>query len=118
MKRILIYILPLVTLAACKESPIIEENPDACSITATVKDLTGLDGCNFVFELTDGTKLIPERRTYIQAPSAEADPVYYYQFKDGAKVQIGFQDSQALSACMAGRMIFITCIKNLPATEQ
>ena len=84
----------------------------ACSQEAIVKDLRSLDGCDFVFELTDGTRLIPERRVYIQAPSQQDDPIYYFEFKDGDKVKISYQDSHLLGACMAGKIVFITCISS------
>ena len=84
-----------------------------CSQEATVKDLRSLDGCDFVFELKDGTRLIPERRVYIQAPKQEEDPIYYFQMNDGQKVTISYHDTQLLGACMAGKIVFITCITSV-----
>ena len=89
-----------------------------CSQEATVKDLRSLDGCDFVFELTDGTHLIPERRVYIQAPKQEDDPIYYFQMKDGEKVTISYRDTQLLGTCMAGKIVFVTCITAIQTTEE
>ena len=86
---------------------------DGCSTEAVIKDLTGLDGCGFVLELNDGTRLIPERRIYIQAPTNEDDPIYHFEMKDGKKVKISYRDSELLGACMAGEIVFITCITSL-----
>lgn len=97
----------------CSETKVIRCFPNPCSVEATVVDLRSLDGCDFVFELSDGTRLLPERRTYIQAPTKEADPVYHYQFVNGAKVGISYEESLALSACMAGRIVFVTCLSDL-----
>jgi len=89
-----------------------------CATEAVVKDLTGLDGCGFVFELADGTRLIPEHRTYIQAPKKEDDPIYYFQMKDSEKVKISYRESQLLGVCMAGPIVFITCITPLEKTGE
>lgn len=89
---------------------------DSCSTEAVIKDLTGLDGCGYILELNDGTRLIPERRTYIQAPSKEDDPIYYFQMSDGHKVKISYRPTQLLGTCMAGEIVFITCISSLEPT--
>lgn len=110
-------ILALVLIGASCEKKESSVDP-ACSQEAVVKDLTGLDGCDFVFQLADGTTLIPERRTYIQAPSKEDDPLYYFEMKDGEKVKISYRDSELLGACMAGEIVFITCITSLEPNEE
>lgn len=86
--------------------------PVECEIEAVVKDLSDLDGCGLVLELKDGTRLIPERRTYIQAPTKEDDPIYYFQLRDGQKVKITYRTTQLLGTCMAGEIVFITCISS------
>ena len=106
MKQGLVFVFGFLMMAASCE----KDSVNGCSKDATVIDLTGLDGCNFAFELNDGTRLLPERRTYIQAPSKEEDPVYHYQFVAGTKVRLGFEESLAVGICMAGRIVFVTCI--------
>lgn len=83
-----------------------------CTTTAVVKDLTGLDGCGFVFELADGTRLEPARRVYSQAPKPEDDPLYYFELKEGDTVRISYEETKALTTCMAGKFVYITCIKS------
>lgn len=74
-------------------------------------DMTGLDGCGLMFELADGTRLEPEMRTYVQAPTKEEDPLYHFELKAGQTVKIDWQESTGLaSICMAGPIVFITCI--------
>jgi len=105
--------LSLILTLACLGASCEKKNSDvapACAEVATVKDLRTLDGCDFVLELKDGTRLIPERRVYIQAPKPEEDPIYYFQMKDGEKVTISYRDSQLPGACMAGKIVFVTCI--------
>jgi hypothetical protein len=84
-----------------------------CSTTAIVKDLTGLDGCGLVFELSDGSRLEPTKRTYIQAPKPEEDPLYYFELKAGDTVRISYKEEpSAMSICMVGKVVFVTCIKS------
>lgn len=90
--------------------------PVGCEIEAVVKDLSKLDGCGLVLEQKDGTRLIPERRTYIQAPTKEDDPIYYFQMSDGQKVKISYRPTQLLGTCMVGEIVFITCISSLEPT--
>jgi hypothetical protein len=82
-----------------------------CTKTAIVKDLTGLDGCGFALELANGSKLIPQRLVYIQAPDPAQDPIYYFQFKAGQKVCFDYREAEGVDTCMAGKLVFITCIK-------
>jgi hypothetical protein len=115
MKYFLIIFAMGAFLANCSDHKI---DPQSCSVNATVVDLRSLDGCDFAFELEDGSRLLPERRTYIRAPSKESDPVYYYQFTNGARVKIGFVQSPGLGVCMAGEMVFVTCITDLTDSNQ
>lgn len=88
-----------------------EECIRGCAQSATVKDLTGLDGCGFVLELADGSRLVPQKLTYIQAPDPEQDPGFYFNFVDGQKVWFDFKAADGVDACMAGQLVFLTCIK-------
>ena len=108
-----IFIILLFTLNSCTQA---EELPDAnCGTMATVKDLTGLDGCGFVFELEDGTRLDP----YIPAQSnssGQQSPLQNFTLTDGQRVTIGYQVRNDVgSACMAGTIVEITCINKVTA---
>ncbi|MFM8744579.1 MAG: hypothetical protein ACKODM_14805, partial [Cytophagales bacterium] len=65
MKRV-IFILTITALAACSKQQVSKRNN--CGTLATLRDLRGLDGCGFVFELTDGKKLEPLRMFYCGTP--------------------------------------------------
>jgi hypothetical protein len=110
------FIVLLTALLQCGgdgESETIKCFPMECSTVATVKDLNGLDGCGLIFELLDGTRLEPERRVYVQPPTPEQDPLYYFELKAGEKVQISYIESNDMaSVCMVGKVVFITCIKS------
>ena len=79
-------------------------------VKATVKALN-LDGCQFALDLSDGTRLIPEKRVYVQAPKKEDDPAYYFNFVDGTEVCIQYTNSNVANACMAGQTVFLTQIE-------
>jgi hypothetical protein len=102
-----IFIILLITLNSCTKA---EELPEAnCGTLATVKDLTGLDGCGFVFELEDGTRLEPYIPT--QNTSGQPSPLQNFTLTDGQRVTIDYQvRNDVASVCMAGPMVEITCI--------
>jgi hypothetical protein len=85
----------------------------SCSTRATVRNLTGFDGCGFVFELEDGTRLEPVRVFYCGtepfAPPTD-DPLYNFEFVDGKKVRINYELANAGSICMVGPSVKITCL--------
>jgi len=101
----------LLSLFQCHSSSELDTCSDSgCATEAKVVDMTGLDGCGIMFELADGTRLEPERRTYITAPTIEEDPLYHFELKVGQQVKISWEESLALSACLAGPIVFVTCI--------
>jgi hypothetical protein len=93
-----------------KDEPNIIKCGGPCFNLATVKDLSGLDGCGFVLELADGTRLIPQRLVYVQPPDPSQDPGFYFNFVDGQKVFFDFRETEGVDACMAGKLVFLTCI--------
>ncbi len=92
------------------------------AVFATVKDLTGLDGCGYVFELSDGTRLEPQMLAYCGNPPLPSEitenPLYNFQFVDGKTVRINYEVvPDAMSICMAGKIVKITCIEEVNAGE-
>ena len=111
--RIICILLISIIWAGCSD----EMNDQKCSALATVVDLTGLDGCGFVFELEDGTRLEPVRMMYCGTPPLPAevtqDPLYDFEFANGKKVLIDYDEVEYGSYCMAGQTVKITCISDL-----
>ena len=112
-----IVLLSLVLFSACEEEI---TSPKTCptGTMGTVKDLTGLDGCGFVFELPDGTRLQPLRLMYCGTPplskEVTEDPLYNFQFVDGKVVRIRYEEvKDAMSVCMVGKMVRITCLEEM-----
>jgi hypothetical protein len=123
MKTLLSILLVLsasVIFWSCDEDPLKVSCDNA--VFATVKDLTGLDGCGFVFELADGTKLEPQMLGYCGTPplpkEVTENPLYNFQFTDGKQVRIGFEEvTDAASICMVGKIVKITCIEEFTPAE-
>lgn len=67
---------------------------------AVLRDLSGLDGCTWVFELEDGQRLEPVNLHQ-----------YDLELKDGLEVKIQYAEAtDMMSICMAGKMVNISCI--------
>ena len=100
MKNVLLSLALLAFVFAagsCKDTDDICPNGQ----TATLKDLTGLDGCGFVIQLQDGTLLEPiNLNEFVTAPV------------DGQTVQVEYDTVLAcISICMTGNMVQITCLE-------
>jgi hypothetical protein len=116
MKKLLV--LTLLIFSACSKEVVKTSN---CAVEATVRDLTGLDGCGFVFELNDGTRLEPLRLLYCGTPplgpEITNDPLYNFQFVEGKKVKISYEQVEGGSYCMVGPLVKITCLTELSVSE-
>lgn len=65
---------------------------------AEIVDMTGLDGCNFMIKLKDGSRLEP----------INLEEIFK---KNGLKVVVSYELYNGMSVCMAGKMIQITNIR-------
>ncbi len=108
-----LFAVLLFTAFRCDTVEVIHCFPQCCEQTAVVKDLNGLDGCSIGLELENDELLIPERRVYVQAPKPEEDPAYYFEFVPGDTVCIAYNEVELMTSCMAGKDVFLTCIKKI-----
>ena len=116
----LLFLSTSVTFWCCEEDMMTVSCDNA--VLATVKDLSGLDGCGFVFEVADGTRLEPQMLGYCGTPplprEVTENPLYNFQWVDGKQVRIGFEEiPDAISICMVGKIVKITCIEEINTTE-
>jgi hypothetical protein len=120
MYKIGLILLFILTFSSCKKEEGIQKA--GCTTQATVRDLTGLDGCGFVFELEDGTRLEPLRIFYCGTPPVPKempkDPLLDFVFEAGKKVKIGYELTESASICMVGPMVKITCIEEISPTSE
>lgn len=74
-------------------------------VRATVVDMTGLDGCQFLLKLEDGEKLEP----------INLDPAYK---KDGLPIWIRYiYPKGSMSICMVGKMVKLIAIEKRAVNE-
>lgn len=100
-----------------------------CGTFATVRDMTGLDGCGFVFEIAGEANseaisdaspqyLEPIRLRFCGTPPLSeeitSDPLFNFEFVDGKKVWISYEIVEDYgSYCMVGKVVRITCLTEL-----
>lgn len=113
MKRL----LPLLTTAILAISCADDTLDKTCRVPATVRDLTGLDGCGFVFQLSDGTNILPVLPFCGTPPFPEEwenNPLRTFEFIDGKRVLISYEEmNDGASICMSGTAARITCLTEL-----
>lgn len=97
-----------LTFTACKQ----QTSAPACEggVDATVVDLAGLDGCQYVFELSDGARLLPQ----MPADGTAGDPLSNFIFGAGKKVTITYEAVDGMTTCMAGKLVKINCLVEHP----
>lgn len=98
MKQFVIFVLLSMFTFSCNP---IKTTSSKCTTEGKVKDMTGLDGCKFLIELADGTKLNP-----IEFSDKS------FELKDGQKIRFSYESVDAMNICMAGETVKITCISN------
>ncbi|GGF15247.1 hypothetical protein GCM10011383_28140 [Hymenobacter cavernae] len=96
MRTLLLPSLLLLGLLSCKEQ---EQMEPLCITPATVKDLTGLDGCGYVLVLSSGQRLEPRGSVWQDFPK-----------KDGQSVQVAYHSVSGASICMVGDLVELECI--------
>ena len=84
----------------------------SCDLEATVKDLTGLDGCGKVLVLENGEKLIPLVHC-ATPPLSDGDEFILHKMEDGMKVTFSYEEIERMNICMAGKTVRITCISEV-----
>jgi|TARA_Y100000385_G_C13032050_1_gene611226 hypothetical protein len=96
-QKILVLTLFLLTLAihSCNKQSECEN-----SQSAKLVNMTGLDGCSWMIELNDGTKLEPNNLND-----------FSIDLEENKKIWIVFRPAaQMVSICMVGEIVTIDCI--------
>ena len=92
--KIIVFLVALTVLFSFEKD---RSFPD--SVDVKLRNLTGLDGCGWVFELNDGAKLEPVNLSDFQLDLVE-----------GKCFSIAYEDAEAFSICMVGKTVSITCV--------
>ena len=92
---------------ACRRAPTTTAASTACVTPATVRDISGLDGCGKVLELTGGTRLLPFGPVWEKFPAA-----------NDQRVTISYEPlTDMMTTCMAGKSVTVTCIIAAPVDK-
>lgn len=106
MIRFYFVLLCFLFLAACKtgKKANADQSSSQCNTIATVKDFTGLDGCQLLLVMANGEKWMP----------AEIK-VDNFQLAAGQKLRFGYEEvSDAISVCMTeSKTVNLTCVEVL-----
>lgn len=108
MRKAFVFLFVIIVFAQCES-----DSAEDCSTPATIRDLTGLDGCGWVFELENGTRLEPFWDSGFCGfkEDSENDPLADFEFVDGKRVFINYEIvGDRASVCMVGPIAKITCI--------
>ena len=102
--RLLVCCAAALALPNCHEKlPQPEPVVPTCTTAATVRDLTGLDGCGKVLVLNNGQRLQPVGNVW-QA----------FRATEGQKVLMDYKASpNAVNTCTVGQVVELTCIREL-----
>jgi hypothetical protein len=90
----LVFLFSLLILASCTK-----DTNCANSEHAELKNLTGLDGCGWVVELDNGSKLEPQNLSDFDVELVE-----------GKDVHIRYTEVGGGSICMVGQIVTIDCL--------
>lgn len=100
-----LLLLASLSLAACKKNDSKPENcAGSCSTPATVRDLTGLDGCGKVLVLRNGKRLEPQGAVWNNFAATDSQQVY-----------ISYAPVSGASICMVGELVELDCIRSADA---
>jgi|WetSurSiteA1Bulk_404760.scaffolds.fasta_scaffold10186_2 hypothetical protein len=98
--------LTITTSDGCESSfcdKLITGNVAYCSLTGTVLDYTGLDGCGLVIGLDNGDILEP------------AEIIPDFKLQAGQRVRLSYTElNDRASICMVGKIVRIDCIEEEP----
>jgi len=105
MHKLLILLSCLFILCASKCGDKMETSN--CSTIGTVKDFTGMDGCQFLIILENGEKLQP-----MNEGKSKVD------WKDGQRIRFDYYETtDHMSICMSGKMVIVSCLEILEKEE-
>ncbi len=112
------FLYPAVLAAVCVVTSCASKADGAgipqCQTTATVKDLSGLDGCRYVLVLPDGTRLEPVLDEAGQEPSVKG-----VLLRDGMKVTLAYTEAKdRVSTCMTGKIVEVSCFSEAGAMDK
>ncbi len=118
----LLFLLALMTLSTLTSCTREEASPkeNSCGTLATVKDLSGLDGCGFVLVLDNGEQLdLALYPNWCGTPPGSLTSINGIALKDDMRVNVAYEEQKdRASICMAGKVVKVTCISEAKPNEE
>ena len=95
--KIVLLVVSLSLFLSCRN----EDDALLCDEKATLREFTGFDGCAYVLVLDD------EEVLEIGELVFEPD----FEFSDGLRVSVTYEEFSSVSICMIGPMVRLLCIE-------
>ena len=95
--KIVSLVFALSLFLSCKN----EDYALLCDEIATLRDFTGFDGCAYV--------LILDNEEVLEIGELEFEPDF--EFSDGLRVSVTYEEFSSASICMIGPMVRLLCIE-------
>tara|TARA_Y100000817_G_C16710434_1_gene478989 strand:+ start:312 stop:608 length:297 start_codon:yes stop_codon:yes gene_type:complete len=95
--KIVLLVFALSLFLSCRN----EDDALLCNEKATLRDFTGVDGCTYVLILDNGEVL--EIGELVFEPD--------FEFSDGLRVSVTYEEFSSVSICMIGPMVRLLCIE-------
>ncbi|MEP7320732.1 MAG: hypothetical protein ABI761_02395 [Saprospiraceae bacterium] len=107
--KIVFIVFILIQLSCGSQKPLQNNSAGTCDTEANVLDYTGLDGCRFLLELKDGTRLIPVELD---------DNTFLFSENQVIKIKYNLM-KDVVTACLTSAVpVNITCIQEVkPGTK-
>ena len=98
-----LIVMLFLMLTSCDKTECDKTDDKEClnSVEAEFKDLTGLDGCGMLIELSNGDYLEPYNLN-----------TFDIEVVDGKEIWVNYHIIGAVSACMTGDIVEIDCISD------
>ena len=95
--KIVLLVVSLSLFLSCRN----EDDALLCDEKATLRDFTGFDGCAYV--------LVLDNEEVLEIGELEFEPDF--EFSDGLRVSVTYEEFSSASICMIGPMVRVLCIE-------
>ena len=95
--KIVLLVFALSLFLSCRN----EDDALLCDEKATLREFTGFDGCAYV--------LVLDNEEILEIGELELEPDF--EFSDGLRVSVTYEEFSSASICMIGPMVRVLCIE-------
>ena len=95
--KIVLLVVSLSLFLSCRN----EDDALLCDEKATLREFTGFDGCAYV--------LVLDNEEVLEIGELVFEPDF--EFSDGLRVSVTYEEFSSVSICMIGPMVRVLCIE-------